>query len=119
MRFEMLYDRGSDSPDLTPDDFFMRHGTPAAKWVAQDLEAGSLDRAAALLATRARAYSTAHGAFVEAAKRNDDCLRHEPFVISEYDSRTGDVSYLFVFKCENNGNTYRVRYTPDFEDEQP
>ena len=101
------------TPELIPDDFFYRYGKPVRDWLAElewpDMQ-DAFEAEAEAMASRAHAFARAYRLFIEAAE--NDTLRHEPWVISEYDSLNNSATFLFVFKCENNGNTYRVRWEP-------
>lgn len=119
MKLEMLMDETGCSPETIPDDFFDQHAVTTRFWLANTtvLTATPSDMAAKL-AERAKAYSTAYALYLEGAMKiygASDPLRHEPYVLTEYDSLQNEVRYLFIFKADNNGNTYRVRYTPENE----
>ncbi len=120
MKIELVVDRSGDA-ELIPDDFFDRFGVPVAAWLG-----GSYSRlpwapgeTAVRMSQRCAAYLAAYGIYERAAARTykgGDPLRNEPWVIPEYDSEhEGALAFLFIFKAENNGNTYRVRYWPEDE----
>lgn len=120
MRVELVVDR-SGEPELIPDDCFSEFGTPVSRWLG-----GAFARVpwqqgetALRMSERCAAYLAAYGIYEQAAARaykGGDPLRIAPWVIPEYDSTNeGSLKFLFIFKAENNGNTYRVRYTPENE----
>lgn len=112
MKLELVL--GPDNlPELVPDDFFYRNGWKVLDWLKlADLDEGP-NHQAKELAERCAAYAKAYAMFAEASAKTyktGDPLRHEPWVIPEYDSVENRERYLFIFKADNNGNTYRVRY---------
>lgn len=83
------------SPDLEPDDDIELIGlyqplTDAMARAVKEGDLGFLRSAAEAIVAFCR----------DSAERGDE-LRHPPFVF------TGRISPIFIFKCENNGNTYR------------
>ena len=52
----------------------------------------------------------AYAVFNEARKEEKDDLRHTPWICLDYRwDRDATFIKCFIFKCENNGNTYIVR----------
>jgi hypothetical protein len=95
-------------PEVIPDDHFQEAGKPARQWLV-DMPAHHRPGEMALeLAERAQAFTEAFTLFEQ--KANPNGLRHEPWVVPEYDSVGGSLNWLFIFKCENNGSTWRVRW---------
>jgi len=97
-------------PDLIPDDFFMEYAELVTDWVSATDSSG-LCCVAHDLARRARAYVEAFDLVTEAGCDIKD-LRHDPYVLTNYDSLRNGGVFTFIFKCENNGSTYRVKYKP-------
>lgn len=51
-------------------------------------------------------FAEAYTAFKELASVSGDSLREEPSVVLNPFNDSGE--FIFIFKCENNGNTYRI-----------
>lgn len=109
---------GSDgTPDLTPDDFFHDHAKTARAWLAERVDRGQSEtEVASDLWEKCEAYIAAAKLYFATSKELygdfGDHLRHEPYILTHYDSVENTATYTFIFKADNNGNTYRIRYYP-------
>ncbi len=109
-KLTFVVDKRDGDLDLIPDDFFERYAVPVGKWLSTPhLLSGAYENAdASDLAARCDGYQRAYKMFLAAAEKNKDGLRHEPHILANYNSVENSVVFTFIFKCENNGNTYRI-----------
>lgn len=98
---------------LDPDDGFTEYAVDVATWIGRpELEERHCSEGAKERACRERflrkmkMFGVAWDCY--AVCGDPDNLRHEPHVIENYDTVTGYVERVFIFKEDNNGTTYRV-----------
>lgn len=114
-----------NEPALIPDDRHTLWGEPVTKWLKRnpktfyaeidgdddyEIALENAKEEAAGLSVKVKRYELAIKLF-EKAGGTLDHLRHAPHVIENYTPNSdgdGDVTRYFIFKEENNGNTYRV-----------
>lgn len=107
------------SPDLTPCDFHGLHATTIPEWMLRaEKEGHPPDMLAAEMVKRAGMYRQAYAWYLEAAIQaygeHGDELREHPWVYEVYDPIADDVvATWFLFKADNNGNTYKVKFVND------
>lgn len=112
---EVLRDNSGDY-EIRPIDFFQ--GTVSvADWIKEkpskdDIEFGPDGLEVERLIDRAALFGAAREAYYKAAGVMDlNNLRDEPMVCTNYDfsvETSPNIHYWFLFKEDNNGNTYRV-----------
>ncbi len=105
------------TPKLLPDDRFTGYGIKVRDWlvdrVTGEMGGGDPSFETSRLAKRCQAFARAEHLYVEAAHsvyKLGDPLRHEPWVVEAWNSGEEKLTVTFIFKCENNGNTYRVTW---------
>jgi len=109
----VLHEDGS--PDLTPCDSHHAHVIPITKWFERSADVGErADQVASDINARCQMYNKAYAWFLKVSKaeyKDGDDLREVPYVSEIYDPISDAVEKIwFIFKADNNGNTYKVYF---------